>query len=85
VIPTTAPQDARTSDLITHLRSQVIPTAEKGSGLHVLVGGGTAIFDDFATVITSNCRCSSLSSSVSGFCCCSWPSAAWSCPPRPLL
>ena len=53
VIPTTAPQDAHTSDLITHLRSQVIPAAEKGSGLHVLVGGGTAIFDDFATVITS--------------------------------
>ena len=53
VIPTTAPQDARTSDLITHLRSDVIPAAERGSGLHVLVGGSTAIFDDFAAIITS--------------------------------
>ncbi len=53
VIPTTSPQDARTSDLITHLRTQVIPAAEKGSGLRVLVGGGTAIFDDFATIVTS--------------------------------
>ena len=40
VIPTTSPQDARTSDLITRLRSDVIPAAEKGSGLQVLVGGG---------------------------------------------
>jgi RND superfamily putative drug exporter len=53
VIPTTAPQDARTSDLIKHLRTDLIPAAEKGSGLRVLVGGSTAIFGDFATVITS--------------------------------
>ena len=53
VIPTTSPQDVRTSDLISHLRSDVIPAAEKGSSLKVLVGGGTAIFDDFAGVIAS--------------------------------
>lgn len=53
VMPTTSPQNARTSDLITHLRSEVIPAAEKGSDLQVLVGGGTAMFDDFAAVITS--------------------------------
>jgi RND superfamily putative drug exporter len=53
VIPTTAPQDARTSDLITHLRTVVIPAAEKGSGLRVLVGGATAIFRDFAAVISA--------------------------------
>jgi len=53
VIPTTSPQDARTSALITHLRSTVIPAAEKGTGLRVLVGGSTAIFDDFAAVITA--------------------------------
>ncbi len=53
VIPTTAPQDAATSDLITHLRDDVIPQAEKGTSLHVLVGGSTAIFDDFAAIITS--------------------------------
>jgi putative drug exporter of the RND superfamily len=53
VVPTTAPQDARTSDLIKRLRVDVIPAAEKGNGLRVLVGGATAIFGDFATVITS--------------------------------
>ena len=53
VIPTTAPQDVRTSNLIKHLRSDVIPAAEKGNGLRVLVGGSTAIFGDFAAVITS--------------------------------
>jgi RND superfamily putative drug exporter len=53
VIPATAPQDAGTSDLIIHLRSDVIPAAEKGSSLQVLVGGSTAIFDDFAAIITS--------------------------------
>jgi RND superfamily putative drug exporter len=31
----------------------VVPTAERGSGLHVLVGGETAIFDDFASVLSS--------------------------------
>ena len=53
VIPTTAPQDVKTSDLITHLRSTVIPAAEQGSGLRVLVGGATAIFDDFAAIISA--------------------------------
>ena len=53
VIPTTAPQDASTSDLIKHLRKDVIPAAEKGSGLRVLVGGSTAIFGDFAAIITA--------------------------------
>jgi RND superfamily putative drug exporter len=53
VVPTTSPQDARTGDLIAHLRSDVIPAAEQGSGLQVLVGGATAITDDFASVIMS--------------------------------
>jgi RND superfamily putative drug exporter len=52
VVPTTAPQAAATSDLITHLRSTVIPAAEKGTSLKVYVGGITAIFDDFAGVLT---------------------------------
>ena len=52
VIPTTAPQDVQTSDLIKHLRKDVIPAAEQGSSLRVLVGGSTAIFDDFAAIIT---------------------------------
>jgi putative drug exporter of the RND superfamily len=53
VIPTTSPQDEKTSALITRLRSDVIPAAANGTGLKVLVGGSTAIFDDFASIITS--------------------------------
>jgi RND superfamily putative drug exporter len=53
VVPTTSPQDKATSDLIQHLRSTVIPAAEQGTSLHVYVGGMTAIFDDFANVLTS--------------------------------
>jgi putative drug exporter of the RND superfamily len=52
VIPTTSPQDAQTSALIKHLRTDVIPPAVAGSGLHVLVGGGTAVNDDFAAMIS---------------------------------
>jgi RND superfamily putative drug exporter len=53
VIPTTAPQDAKTSDLITRLRHDVIPSAQRGTTLTVYVGGQTAIFDDFAEVLTA--------------------------------
>jgi len=51
VVPTSAPQDVATSDLITHLRTDVIPSATKGTTLRVYVGGATAIFTDFAAVI----------------------------------
>jgi RND superfamily putative drug exporter len=53
VIPTTAPQDTKTNDLIDHLRDRVIPPAQRGHTLRVFVGGETAVFDDFAAVITS--------------------------------
>jgi RND superfamily putative drug exporter len=53
VIPTTSPQDERTSELISLLRHDVIPAAERGTSLNVLVGGSTAVADDFAGVITS--------------------------------
>ena len=53
VVPTTSPQDVATSNLIQHLRSSVIPAAEQGTSLQVYVGGMTAIFDDFADVLTS--------------------------------
>jgi RND superfamily putative drug exporter len=53
VVPTSAPQDARTSQLITRLRQDTIPAAEKGTSLQVHVGGLTAIFDDFASVLSS--------------------------------
>src|SRR3954449_9270963 len=48
--PSTAPQDAATSRLIDRLRTDVVPRA--GDGLTVYVGGITAIFDDFAGVLT---------------------------------
>jgi RND superfamily putative drug exporter len=51
VYPTTAPQDKATSDLVAHLRSATIPAASAGTGLSILVGGQTAIFDDFSTII----------------------------------
>jgi RND superfamily putative drug exporter len=51
VIPTTSPQDVKTNELIANLREQVIPQADRGHTLQVFVGGGTAISDDFATVI----------------------------------
>ncbi len=53
VVPTTAPQDAATSDLISTLRKDVVPQAEQGSTLKVYVGGSTAIYNDFANVLTS--------------------------------
>ena len=51
VIPSTGPQNIKTSDLIKHLRTSVIPKALAGSSTAIYVGGLTAIFDDFATVI----------------------------------
>ncbi|WP_155058224.1 MMPL family transporter [Streptomyces blattellae] len=52
VIPTTSPQSEDTAELIQHLRDDVIPPAEEGTTLEVYVGGQTAIFDDFAEVLT---------------------------------
>jgi putative drug exporter of the RND superfamily len=51
--PTGSPQDASTSDLITHLRNTVIPKALHGSSPTVYVGGQTALADDMATQLTS--------------------------------
>ena len=48
VYPKGSPQDASTSNLLHTVRDQVVPAAERGTGVHVLVGGQTAIFDDFA-------------------------------------
>ncbi len=53
VYPTSAPQDAATTELIDRLRSQAIPASVGNSGLTVYVGGITAIFADFADVLTS--------------------------------
>src|SRR3954468_10260377 len=48
--PSTAPQDEATSRLIDTLRDDVVPKAS--AGLPVYVGGVTAIFGDFAGVLT---------------------------------
>ncbi len=51
VYPKGSPQDASTADLLHTVRNQVVPAAERGTGLHVLTGGQTAIFDDFSHVL----------------------------------
>ncbi len=48
LIPTTSPQDARTQQLVHRLRTDVVPTATAGTGLHALVGGITAAGIDAA-------------------------------------
>jgi RND superfamily putative drug exporter len=49
VIPRTSPEDKATSDLISTLRGAAIPAVERGTTLHVYVGGITATFADFAS------------------------------------
>lgn len=51
VVPTSSPQSTQTSDLVDHLRDDVLPRAETGTSLDVHVGGVTAGYDDFADVI----------------------------------
>ena len=51
--PTGSPQDASTSDLITRLRSTVIPHAVHGRSPTVYVGGQTALADDEAAQLSS--------------------------------
>ncbi|GGZ77489.1 MMPL family transporter [Streptomyces echinoruber] len=51
VVPAFAPQSQRTSALVDRLRERVLPRAEAGTSLDVLVGGVTAGYDDFASVI----------------------------------
>lgn len=52
VIPTTAPQDEKTSELVDRLRDDVIPAATEGTDLEVFVGGQTASFEDFSSKIS---------------------------------
>ncbi|MFD7162103.1 MMPL family transporter [Streptomyces violascens] len=51
VVPDSAPQSQRTSDLVDRLRHEVLPAAERGSSLQAYVGGVTASYDDFAAII----------------------------------
>jgi RND superfamily putative drug exporter len=50
--PVGSPQAASTSSLLSTLRNRVIPRASTGSGVQVLVGGQTAIFADFSSVLS---------------------------------
>ena len=52
VIPTTAPQDAATTDLVNRLRDDVLPAVTAGSGLDVAVAGGVAIGVDFTNYLS---------------------------------
>ena len=51
-IPSTAPQDARTSDLLDRLRADVIPRAIAGTPLKVYVGGNNAGFEDISDKVS---------------------------------
>jgi RND superfamily putative drug exporter len=51
VTPGTSPEGKATSDLISTLRNDTIPAAEHGTTLRVYIGGVTATFADFATVV----------------------------------
>jgi putative drug exporter of the RND superfamily len=54
VIPTTSPQDGATTDLVHHLRDDVIPAALAGvDGVDVFVGGQTATFIDLSDQVSS--------------------------------
>ncbi len=53
VYPDSAPQDASTTDLVNHLRADTVPKAVGDSGVNVLVGGTTAIYIDFANVLSA--------------------------------
>jgi RND superfamily putative drug exporter len=52
-IPTTAPQDARTSHLLNRLRADVIPRATAGTPLKVYVGGNIAGFQDTSDKVSA--------------------------------
>ncbi|HYO18890.1 MAG TPA: MMPL family transporter [Dermatophilaceae bacterium] len=52
VFPTTAPQDAATTELLFHLRDNVIPEATAESGAQAFVGGFQAVTVDFTKVLS---------------------------------
>ncbi len=52
VVPSSSPQDTKTAALIAQLRERYIPAATKATHSAIYVGGLTAIFVDFASVLT---------------------------------
>jgi RND superfamily putative drug exporter len=53
LFPSTSPQARATTQLVNHLRRDVLPRAEAGTGVHVLVAGSTAGQVDFAHKLSS--------------------------------
>jgi RND superfamily putative drug exporter len=53
LIPTTAPSNLDTEDLVTRLRDETIPKATQGQGMEAFVGGQTAAYVDLADKISS--------------------------------
>jgi putative drug exporter of the RND superfamily len=53
VVPTTAPQDEATTELVNRLRDDVLPAATDGTGLDVAVAGGVAIGVDFTDYLSA--------------------------------
>ena len=53
VVPSTSPESIQTSNLIKELNNYIVPQAVQGTNLKVYIGGVTAIFNDFASVIGS--------------------------------
>jgi RND superfamily putative drug exporter len=53
VIPTSGPQDAATTDLVTRLREDVLPGVAARTGATFLVGGSTAAVVDFAEAVAN--------------------------------
>ena len=51
VYPRSAPQDRATCDLVGRLRDDLVPPVERGTGQELLVGGSTAIGEDFSSSI----------------------------------
>ena len=49
--PTTSPQSEKTTELLDHIREELIPPIEQQTGAQVHVGGITAIFEDFGNAI----------------------------------
>jgi RND superfamily putative drug exporter len=52
VYPTTSPQSVQTADLLHRLRGRYVPVAERGGHVLVHIGGTTAVYADFATVLS---------------------------------
>jgi len=53
IVPRGSPQAESTTKLLRSLRNDVIPQASQGTHIDVLVGGQTAIFEDFSHVLAS--------------------------------